>query len=188
MKKHIRNVNVKNTFNTIIFSLIALLFLFVPFSIKSSSNFVMLYEKFPIVGDEVAGEAISGLVYTLISPLYEIDFEILWTLLDALFEFSYYLPVVLFSIFGLDLIFAITLLIFRRNWIRILFKILSILMGLTLILIAIILTTYVFIVTLALGFSTELLFNDAGMFSICTSIFISLVIAIKQFTWFKKLY
>ena len=188
MKKHIRNVNVKNTFNTIIFSLIALLFLFVPFSIKSSSNFVMLYEKFPIIGDEVAGEAISGLLYMLVSPLYEIDFELLWLILDGLVEFSYYLPVILFAIFVVDLVFAITLLIFRRNFIRVLFKILSIFLGLTLILIAIILITYMSITIIAFGFTTEMLFNDAGMFSISSSILISLVISVKQFTWFKKLY
>lgn len=185
--KKIRNVNTKNLINTVILTLLAVLTIFIPFAFKSASNFCLYYETFPYIGDGTFGEFLTEIFVYLVSFLYDLDFNILTKTLNVIAYFIYHLPLILFSIILLDLLLSILLIIIKRNWLRITFKIISIILGIAMIFIFVL---YVYCLTIIIlnNYNTVKLVTEKGLFAVFSSTFISFVFLIKQFTWFKKLY
>ena len=188
MRKKIKNVNVKNCFNTLIICLIALLVAFVPF-IFGSGEFVFYFETLPFIGDEsiVVSTAYSygfTLGYFINGTLPEIVYE----LLEIVVKWQ---ALAYFAIIALDIIFAILLIVTRWSFLRVLFKIISILLGIILIPLTLLNLCYIlgYVLMIIEGvYEFRFLFNSFGILPIFMTIVFSVLLIAKQFTWFKKLY
>ncbi len=185
--KKIRNVNTKNLINTVILTLLAILTIFIPFVFKSTSNFCLYYETFPYVGNGTFGELLTEIFLYLVSFLYDLEVDILSKTLNVIAYCIYHLPLILFSVIMLDLLLAILLILIKRNWLRVTFKIISVILGIAMIFVFL-LYAYCLTIIILNNYNTIKLVTEKGLFAVFSSTFISLVFLIKQFTWFKKLY
>ena len=190
MRKYIKNVNKRNAFNTILFCLLAILVAFIPFTIGSSASFSFYFETFPLIGDNSFGDKFCDSTYFLFDLLYYFDLSFLDVIAEFLEIFVGFLPIIFYGIIALDLIFSILLLIFRQSWLRKIFKILSIIMGIVMVVITLLYLT--FLVGIILNAIIDLdffaLIDEYGLFAILFTTGFSMVATVKQFTWFKKLY
>jgi hypothetical protein len=188
MRKKIKNVNVKNCFNTLIICLLALLVAFVPF-IFGSGMFVFFFETLPFIGD---GSVITATQisygYTLSCFFTEAFPEIFYKILEIITNWQ---AIAYFAIIGLDIVFAVLLIVTRFSFLRVLFKIISILLGIILILLTIFNLLYIFGYVLMIfngEFAFQYLFNSFGVLPVFASLVFCVLLIGKQFTWFKKLY
>lgn len=188
MRKKIKNVNVKNCFNTLILSLIGLLLVFTPF-VFGNGKLLLLLDLFPFFGKKSISSFFDGSLLEFLNTF--LSKKMSSTVLDILFIGFDILPLVFFGILILDIIFAIILMTTRLSFFRVLFKILSIIMGIILIITTLVSLIYISscITLFAIGdVTTNELLCDSGIISISLVTIYSPLIIAKQFTWYKRLY
>jgi hypothetical protein len=189
MKERWRNVSTRDCLGTIIFSVIALLIVVVvPFSF--SDSITLTYKTMPFVGDGTfitfGTEALEG-VFSLIPNASEYA-----SLAEPLFTYATY---AFFLILGADVIFALLLIITRFKFLRIIFRIISIILSLATLILGFVFLAYVVgsFIPLIMGGNVQDIANDIILIVKTQGITTALVISIlsfilvrKQLKWFRK--
>lgn len=189
MRKYVKNVNVKSCFNVIVVCLLAALPALVPF-IFGSGVLVFYYETLPYVGDASIVEATVIPFGAVLSLLPINNPNLASVIMQVVAYICSYHSLVYFGILALNLVLALILVITRWSFIRVIARILSIIMGIAMILLTIVNLIYVIgYVLLAInGIGIQFLLNSFGVLPIFFCLDFCIILTVKQFRWFKKLY
>ncbi len=185
-KKLVRNVSVKQCVATIIFSLVVCLLTFIPYTFGNAGlNFT--FKFLPLIGN---GEIMNTpeLITNGLVSLLSLDASVMDILTIGL---NYYV-VVFYGIVLFDILAAIVLIIFRNNVLRIIFKVISIIAGIVMLLIAVLGIVYILGLVGGIASGTIQLDNvishleNTGILFILILIIFACFMSIKQFRWFGK--
>ena len=185
--KNYKNVSVKQSFGIIIFCLFTALILLVPFTF-GNAGMHYTYESLLAFfnGAQFMPEAVS----TGLFALFNLPAQFGGIVLSAL---NYY-PIVFFGILAFDILAALIIIIFRSEVMRLIFKIISILCGFVMILIALCALLHIagiagqFIMGVTPMDSFMQVLEQTGiLFAIAVLVF-AILLAPKQFRWFYKIW
>lgn len=172
----------------IVFVLVAMCVVFVPFSIGFDAETILTYKVLPVIGNGTfsfyTNSAIQGLcdILTLSDPVQDI---FVWFFNNSV----YFYFIILFA----DLIFAITLAIFRLKIMRVIYKCVSVILGFAALIISLSFLAYISgLVSFHFGTDTfsnfPHFFFTSGLLPNLVLFVASFILAAKQFKWFSKPY
>ena len=188
-KDHVKNVNVKQCFFTIIGALLGCLVLLLPATFGDQFTFLFEYTPFISEFDRFDMTSTSTILQGL-TALFKLDESILQY---AILAFTY-APYAYFGILALDVLFALLLIITRSQILRVLFKIISILLAIVMLAFALCYIAYI------VGFAGLFIFaiykiedaltaiNNSGILVALGFVVFGFIFTKKQLKWFAKLY
>ncbi len=196
--KIVSNVNVKQCFFAILFCVVMFALTAIPFTF-GSLGFHFTFEYFPFIGNgqiiEPPTEVIEGLGSIL--PLNQ-------SFLDILGLGLQYFIIAFFGILAVDIFMALLLMIFRANFLRIVFKFFSVIFAFAMLAIALLGILYLVGTVVGGLINSELIRNGNGITELLSNVFkyfegtgilfvlvltiISFFMIIKQLRWFSKLW
>ncbi len=185
-EKLVSNVSVKQCIATIIFSIVVCALSLIPYTF-GSMGFNFTFKYLPLIGN---GEIMqtSNIITDGLVTLFGLSTDIINILALGL---NYFI-VIFFGIAIFDILAATLLAIFRNNIIRIIFKIISIIAGVAMILIALLSMVYILGLIGGIASGTIQLENmvsvleSSGILFILVMMIFACFMAIKQFRWFGR--
>lgn len=186
IKKIRQKASVRSCFMTMLFALVSLVLVMVPFTFGAAGlNFT--YQYLPFIGNS---EILNGspIVIAFISDFIPLNIvEYIGLALN-------YFIVAFFGIAIVDFVLALILMIFRANFLRVIFRIFSIIFGIAMILIFILSLLSIVSIIAAL-ISSGIAFADyidalagTGILLVLAMAIFSAIYIKKQFCWFSKTY
>lgn len=194
-KDNVKNVNLKQCVGTIIFALVSLCVLFIPFTF-GAAGINCSYKAF--ISDESGVNLITVASANALEGFLSVAKITEQSTIEIISQILYYGERAYFVILAADILFALLLIFTRSQILRLIFKIISILFGFAML--AVFASNIIYIAGIAGGFicSTDLM--DMGMeavmsiletsgilFALGTMLFSAFLVK-KQFKWFAKLY
>ena len=180
-------VSVGKCVKTIITALIMLCVVFVPISFGTEADTVFTYVKLPYIGDGSIATFFDQVIEYIVYVLPTLG-EAQLNLIKTVFLYSFY---GYFLILGADILFSLILILLRSRILRKIFEILSILIALSVLVIALSSLAFVVINVLAAvkGGTTfnEMIFTS-GVTTMFAMFIFSIILFFKQFRFFKKPY
>lgn len=182
-----KHVVVGDCFKILIFALVMLCIVFVPFSFATEDGLVFTFKKLPIVGDGSVKNVFQtemGYIANVLPSLNEGQLD----LFQTIFTYAFY---AYFVILVLDFLFAFVLMIFRVRVMRIIFCVFSKIFAILMIIIA--LCSLIFIgVNVYAAIKGLIEFNymvyTSGITTMIVMLILSIIICVKQFSFFSKPY
>ncbi len=183
-KDEVKNINVGQCVGTIFACLFACLIVFVPFHFGSTS--VLYKDVMPIIGDGSAQITHLDMTTTFFET-FNLNYS---TILELL---SQYVPYVFFGILAVDIVMALLLIIFQATFLRVIFKIISIIFGFAMLGVALYYLIYIagFIIpclNLTEPFDFMSYLDTSGVLVALVMVIFGFMFMGKQFKWFAKLY
>ncbi len=171
----------------IIFCLISICVLFVPFSVGSADGTILAFKKMPLIGD---GEYLMYAGYSLEGLSHIVEDEKVLGIFNFLFEYNFY---AYFGILILTICFALALAICRVNVVRIVFRVFSIIFAIAMI--VLFFSYFAFFVGSAVYYMSipnleelSVHFLTGGLISNAVFTLFSFILIFKYFKWFTKPY
>ncbi len=184
MRKKPKHVWIAQCVRIIIFSIILLCTVFIPFSF-ADSGMIFSYTKLPLIGDASIANNII-LVTKSLQSLTGLSTDIM---IYISYVYEYYLYA-FYGILLLDIVFALLLVITKLNLLRVIFRIIAILCGFVMIAVMVAnigyIVAYIYSI-LSVGDFNNLLpvIQENGLlYALVLSIFSGIMIK-KQFSWFE---
>ena len=184
VKKLRKKASAKKCFLTMLFALISLVLVMVPLTF-GSVGLTFTYEYLPFIGN---GELMTA---SALSVNFASSFVPLAILEYLTYALSYFV-VAFFGILIANFVFALILMIFRANFLRVILRIFSIIFGIAIILIFILSLFSIVSIVVELiksGIEISSLIDALGATGILLYLAIAILSAIlikKQFCWFAK--
>ena len=175
-------------FGTLIWAIIGLALLFVPYSIYEE-NMIYSHQVMPFLSSDVGTISLESITMQVASAFSVVGLELSTEIFELVSKISFYGLYAFFGIFAFDFIFSFLLLIFGGEVLRKIAKIITIFAGIAFILIAITsLINLIGVINLRLSFGVgiiEVVKTSGAIFYLVAFIF-SLMFTKKQFRWFAK--
>ena len=175
-------------FGTLIWAIIGLALLFVPYTILEE-EMIFTHKVMPFISSNVDSLSLESIALQVASAFSVVGLELSTEIFELVSKISFYGLYAFFGIFAFDFIFSFLLLIFGGEVLRKIAKIITIFAGIAFILIAITsLINLIGVINLGLSFGVgiiEVVKTSGAIFYLVAFIF-SLMFTKKQFRWFAK--
>ncbi len=175
-------------FGTLIWAIIGLATLFVPFAIHAE-GIIFTHQVMPFLSSDLGTISLESVTLQVFSTFSLFGLELSAEIFELVSKISFYGLYAFFGIFAFDFIFSFLLLIFGGEVLRKIAKIISVFAGIAFILIAITsLINLIGVINLGLSFGVgiiEVVKTSGAIFYLVAFIF-SLMFIKKQFGWFAK--
>lgn len=175
-------------FGTLIWAIIGLATLFVPFAIHAE-GIIFTHQVMPFLSSDLGSISLESVAMQVLSTFSLFGLELSTEIFELVSKISFYGLYAFFGIFAFDFIFSFLLLIFGGEVLRKIAKIITIFAGIAFILIAITsLINLIGVINLGLSFGVgiiEVVKTSGAIFYLVAFIF-SLMFIKKQFGWFAK--
>lgn len=182
-----KHVAVGDCVKIFIFALVMLCIVFVPFSFATEEGFYFTFNKLPIIGDGSIKNAFANetaYLANIIPSFNEGQLNIFKTIFTFVF-YSY------FVILLLDILFALFLMIFRLRVMRIIFcvlsKIFAVIMIVNTVCSLIFIGIHIYAAIAGLIEFNYMVFTS-GITTMIVMLVLSIIISVKQFSFFNKPY